>query len=150
MRQEIFFFKNHQENKTRRLVPGLFLFFKKALYEIKASGLQLSFNRFWQSSTWIQRYSQFRFFRKSAGNSFSNTISDAIFCYYMTKFHCLIAFTSWDVGQYVYCNCFVNQVMTSSILKLTLSFWTIRFSIWPKSQDKHLNILRMKRAFKVK
>ena len=40
------FFKNHVENEARRLVPDLFLFFKKALYEVKASGLQLSFNRF--------------------------------------------------------------------------------------------------------
>ena len=40
------FFKNHAENKAGRLVPDHFLFFKKALYEVKASGLQLSFNMF--------------------------------------------------------------------------------------------------------
>ena len=33
-------------NKAGRLVPDLFLFLKKALYEVKASGLQLSFNIF--------------------------------------------------------------------------------------------------------
>ena len=33
-------------NEAGRLVPGLFLFFKKTLYEVKASGLQLSFNIF--------------------------------------------------------------------------------------------------------
>ena len=38
------FFKNYSENDARRLVPDLCLFFKKALYEVKASGLQLSFN----------------------------------------------------------------------------------------------------------
>ena len=38
---EIFFFRNHAENVAGRLVLGLF---KKALYEVKASGLQLSFN----------------------------------------------------------------------------------------------------------
>ena len=37
-----FFFKNHAENKTERLVPDLFLFCKKALEEVEASGLQLS------------------------------------------------------------------------------------------------------------
>ena len=26
----------------------------------------------------------------------------------MTKFHLLIAFTSWDIEQYVYCNCFFS------------------------------------------
>ena len=41
-----FFFKNHAENEARRLVSDLFLFFKKALYEAIASGLQLSFNVF--------------------------------------------------------------------------------------------------------
>ena len=39
-----FFLKNHSQNEAGGLVPGLFLFFKKALYEVKASGVQLSFN----------------------------------------------------------------------------------------------------------
>ena len=43
---EIFFFKNNAENEAGTLVPGLFLFFKKSLYEVKANGLQLSFNDF--------------------------------------------------------------------------------------------------------
>ena len=35
------------ENEAGRLVPVLFLFFfEKALYEVKASGLQLRFNIF--------------------------------------------------------------------------------------------------------
>ena len=38
--------KNHAENEAGRLVPELLLFFKKALYEVKANGLQLSFNTF--------------------------------------------------------------------------------------------------------
>ena len=41
-----FFFKNHAGNEARRLVPDLFLFFRIALYEIKATGLKLSFNIF--------------------------------------------------------------------------------------------------------
>ena len=40
----MFYFKNHAENEAGRLVPDLFLFSKKALYEVKASDLQLSFN----------------------------------------------------------------------------------------------------------
>ena len=39
----IFFFKNHAENEVDRLVPGCFLFFQKALYKVKVSGLQLGF-----------------------------------------------------------------------------------------------------------
>ena len=42
----MFFFKNNAENEVGRLVPDLILLFKKALYEVKASGLQLSFNIF--------------------------------------------------------------------------------------------------------
>ena len=44
---EILFFENHEENEAERLVPELFLFFEKALYEVKANGLHLSFNTFW-------------------------------------------------------------------------------------------------------
>ena len=38
----MFFLKNHTENKAGRLVPDLFSFSKKALNEVKASGLQIS------------------------------------------------------------------------------------------------------------
>ena len=40
-----FFFKNNPENETERLVPDFFLFFKKLLCKINASGFKhLSFN----------------------------------------------------------------------------------------------------------
>ena len=39
-------FKNHAKNATGRLIPDLFSFLKKALYEVKASGLQLGVNIF--------------------------------------------------------------------------------------------------------
>ena len=29
--------------------------------------------------------------------------------YYLTKFHCLVALTSWDIGQYVYCDCLLTS-----------------------------------------
>ena len=38
----------------------------------------------------------------------------------------------------------------SQILKVTLSFQSSRFSVWPKGQDQDLKILRTTRAFKVK
>ena len=38
------FFKSHVGTEVGRLVPDLFLHFKKVLYEVKATGLQLSFN----------------------------------------------------------------------------------------------------------
>ena len=39
LRRKIFFFKTHGENEAGRLVPDFFLFFKKALYKVKASCL---------------------------------------------------------------------------------------------------------------
>ena len=33
----IFFFNNHAENEAVKLVPVLFFFFQKVLYEVKAS-----------------------------------------------------------------------------------------------------------------
>ena len=51
-KRNIFFFKNHKECEAEKLVPDLFLFFKKALHEVKASGLQLSFNIFRLPFTW--------------------------------------------------------------------------------------------------
>ena len=40
------FVKNHAESQAETLAPELFLFFKKAFYEAKVSGLQLGFNIF--------------------------------------------------------------------------------------------------------
>ena len=42
--RETFFLKNNAKNEMGRLAPNLFLFFKKAWYEVKASGLQFYFN----------------------------------------------------------------------------------------------------------
>ena len=53
MIREIFFFKNHDENVARRLVPDFFFFFfkrKKALYKVKESVLELCFTMFRQHS----------------------------------------------------------------------------------------------------
>ena len=46
IKREIVFFKNDAENGGVKLVPDLLLFLRNALYEVKASGLQLSFNTF--------------------------------------------------------------------------------------------------------
>ena len=70
--------------------------------------------------------------------------------YYLTKFNFLVVYTLWDIGQYVYCNCLLTRMWRHK-------FWNQRylsneavFSTWPKCQDKNLNILRTKRAFKMK
>ena len=55
--------------------------------------------------------------------------------YYLTKFHCLIAFTSWDIGQYVYCNCLsVCDVINFEInlLFLIKLFFNMTKNSWQK------------------
>ena len=44
--KNIFFSKILQKNEAKRLAPDLLLIFKKALNELKASGLHFSFNMF--------------------------------------------------------------------------------------------------------
>ena len=39
----------------------------------------------------------------------------------MTKFHCLVAFTSWDIRQYVYCNCLLTRCIAFLIIFKGLS-----------------------------
>ena len=48
----MFSLKNNAENDAGRLVSELFLFLKKVLYEVKVSGLQLSFNIYISPSNW--------------------------------------------------------------------------------------------------
>ena len=49
---QIFFFKNHAKNVAGRLAPDLFLFYQKALHEVKAIDQHFSFNTFWYPSAW--------------------------------------------------------------------------------------------------
>ena len=44
--KRIFFFKNYEENEADKPVPDSLLFFKRALYQIKASDLQVDFTVF--------------------------------------------------------------------------------------------------------
>ena len=44
MTRKMCFFKNHVENKAGRLAAELSMFFKRAIHEVKASGMQLSSN----------------------------------------------------------------------------------------------------------
>ena len=32
-----------------------------------------------------------------------------VILYYTNKFHGLVAFTSWDIGQHMHCNCFLTR-----------------------------------------
>ena len=118
-----FFFKYRVQNETGRLVPDILLIFVKVLYEAETSGQDLTYNIFWWSSTWTCNKNNLRkcsdfwsreildFLEIGLGlvsrihfmYNFSKNIYHVIF-YKLTKFHWMIACTSWDIGQNVYCN----------------------------------------------
>ena len=76
-------------------------------------------------------------------------ISLVIF-YHLINFHCLFAFTSWDIGRCVYCNCLLTRLWCHQFeINLNLSNQASFFT-WPKSEDKNREILRSKRTFKMK
>ena len=68
-----------------------------------------------------------------------------ILCY-VTKFHCLVDFALWDIGQYVYCSCLLTRLWLHKFSYLSNQ---AVFSSWPNSRDKNLIILRMKKALKM-
>ena len=106
--------------------------------------------------------------KKRSGTSFSHpfsawflkeNISLAIF-YYLTQFNYLVTFTSWDIGQYVYWGClltrlwrhnFSNQPPYLSNQAVFLCTWYLIkwYLIHDILNDIKLNILRMKKAFKM-
>ena len=59
---------------------------------------------------------------------FSPNISHLIFCY-MAKFHCLTVFIFWDMGPFVYYNCFPGCNVINFKNKY-LAFLSSRFYIW--------------------
>ena len=66
------------------------------------------------------------------------SISIMIF-YWLTKFHCLVAFTSWDIGQYMYCNCLLTRLWRHKFWNQIYLSNKVTFSIWPKNSNKNSN-----------
>ena len=66
--------------------------------------------------------------------------------YWLTKFHCLIAFISWDIGQYVH---YKGLLPGCDVINFESNFIFLSkpFLIWLKIQEKNFNILRTRRAF---
>ena len=69
-----------------------------------------------------------------------------IMMYSLTKFHCLITFFSWDIGQYVSGN-FVFLVVSSRILKITIAFSSSHFTVWPKGLGHKLKYFKNEKSF---
>ena len=63
--------------------------------------------------------------------------------------HRLVVFTSWDIGQYVYCNRLLIRLWRYEFWNQPYVSNQVVFSARAKSQDNNLNIFRTKRAFKM-
>ena len=137
----MFFFKINTKYEVERLVSDLFLFFKEALYEVKACDLQLRFNCI-------------GFFRKGSRNSLFTTFCAWFFkknvphflFYWLSKSHCVIAFISSDFGQYVYYNCLWCDVIN---LEINHIFLMNPFFYLTKKCRKKLQYLDNKKSFQV-
>ena len=51
--------------------------------------------------------------------------------------HCLVAFTSWDIGQYVYCNCLLTRL------------WRHIFLNWPYLSNKAIFLHDIHKTFRI-
>ena len=144
----MFFFKNYVGNKAGKLVPVRFLFFKKTLYQVKARGLQLDFTIFRQPSNQLtteknclKRYiidpeiQSILIFQIRVWEQFLQNILCMMFqqkcssCYILLADQISLPGCPYFLSYWAICvlQLFVNQVVTSRILKLTLSFDLSRF-----------------------
>ena len=134
MTRKIFFFENYAENEAGTLVPDLFIF-QKSLYEVKESGLQLIFNvsialnlaynKNKLSKTllyWSRENLNFNFSEKGLAlvfpSHFVYDFSRKMFLKLFSlnwPFHCLIAFTSRNIGQHVYYDCLLIRLWRHEI-----------------------------------
>ena len=68
---------------------------------------------------------------------------------YLTKFHCLVAFTSWDIWHMFIFSCLLTRLWRHKLWNSLFSSNQVVLSR-PKDEHKSLNILTTKRAFKMK
>ena len=63
----------------------------------------------------------------------------------LTKFYCLIAFTSWDIGQYMYCNCLLCCDVVN--FEINLIFLIKPFSYMNKKSREKFKYLENEKSF---
>ena len=133
--------KNYVENEAGKLVPDRFLFFKKSLYQVKASGLQLDFtisrqlsNQHIIETNCLKLYTVdpdiflILVFQIGVWGQFLHHILCMTFQQKYSTYYILltdqISLSGYFLRYWAICvlQLFVNEVVTSWILKLTLSF----------------------------
>ena len=88
--------------------------------------------------------------KKSSGTSFPASFSAwflkkniyPVIFYSPTNLYCPVAFTSWDIGQFLYRICLVTRLWGHKFWNSSDLSSQANFSVWPKSQDKNLSIFR--------
>ena len=63
--------------------------------------------------------------------------------YTFTKFHCLVAFTLWDIGQYLYCNCLLTRLHVMNF-EINLTFLIKPFFLHDQKVMIKLDYLQQK------
>ena len=131
--QETLFLKNHTQNVEEKLFPNPFLNNRNWSY-LWINSLKFYAVCFYCMPSWIlpnhieTKLQNICFYLKKKRSEtslpasflgwFLKKISSVIF-YYLTKFRCLVSFTSWDIDHYVYCNCLLTRLWRHKILKST-------------------------------
>ena len=126
-----FFLKNHAQNVVEKLIPDTFLEMQNWVY-LWISCVKFNTACFYCMSRWrLSKYIATKVWttcfdlkksvfekQKEVCNLSPRLIFCMIYskkyfsCYIVlpTKFHYLVSFTSWDIGQYVYCNCLLTRL----------------------------------------
>ena len=158
--------KNHTQNVVEKLVPGPFLGNQKWpclwINSLKLFTVCFYWVICWRLSKYIETKLQATCFylklsikKKRSGTSlpalklFLKNIS-LVIGYRLIRFDYLVAFTSWDIGKYVYYNCLLTRSWRHEFWNWFCLSNQAVFSTWPKSHDKNLTTLRTKKAFKMK
>ena len=121
MTGEIFFFKHFAENEARRQAV-------RSLVQYVSIALNLAYNKNKPYKTldyWSRDMLNFNFSENVAGlvspshfvHYFLRNVTHAIF-FELTKLHCLIIFTSWDIGQYMYYDSLLTRLWCHEIWNL--------------------------------
>ena len=113
-------------------------------------------NKFYETSDcWSRDTLNFDFLKKGFGLVsricvwfFKKNISQILF-YQLTKFHCLIAFTSWDIWQYVY-----YKGLLSTLWRLNFevyrNFLTKQFSYMTRNSEQKVKYLKNEKSWNKK
>ena len=129
---KIFFLKSHAENKAGRLIRDLVLLFKKsficgkskwpaASFQYILIGLNMAYNKNCMKLLAIDlRICWSLIFQNRIWELFLHYIlwmfqKNFLVLYYLTKFHWLIAFASWDISQHVYYICLFSKLWRQKI-----------------------------------